>query len=392
MKRILMLLQSDFPPDIRLEKEIKSLSLAGFSVLVVCNQYDKDMNPKYEYCSIDRIKAPFKSKKLNKILNFPIFLNPRFIFTIWRNIVNFKPHFLHVHDLPMVPLGILFSKLFKLPVVADMHENYPAALKAFQKKGLLNFIFKNYKAAEILERFCVRRVDRLITVIEENSSRYIQMGVNPSRLFLVSNTVDLDTFGSGEIDDGICEKYKGKFILLYTGFVSPERGLETVIMGMKQLKVKLSNVMLLIVGNGISVPYLSEITEANELEKFIEFIAWPGHEKLMSFHKIANICLCPQPNNDLWNNSIPHKLFEYMSTGNPILATDAIPLKRIILETGAGLYYKTDDSNDFTKQVLTIANSNKNFSENGINAVREKYNWIHSSKILVQMYMDLLKK
>ena len=44
-----MILQSEFPPDIRLEKEIKSLSLAGFSVRVVWNQYKKDFNPEYEY-------------------------------------------------------------------------------------------------------------------------------------------------------------------------------------------------------------------------------------------------------------------------------------------------------------------------------------------------------
>ena len=69
MNKILMLLQSDFPPDIRLEKEIKSLSLAGFSVHVVCNQYEKDLYPEYEYCTIDRIKAPFNSVQLNKLLN-----------------------------------------------------------------------------------------------------------------------------------------------------------------------------------------------------------------------------------------------------------------------------------------------------------------------------------
>ena len=65
-----MILQSEFPPDIRLEKEIKSLSLAGYSIRVVCNQYEKDLNPEYEYCTIDRIKAPTKSNSLNKLLNF----------------------------------------------------------------------------------------------------------------------------------------------------------------------------------------------------------------------------------------------------------------------------------------------------------------------------------
>lgn len=112
-----MILQSDFPPDIRLEKEIKSLSQSGFSIRVVCNQYEKDLNPKYEYCTIDRIKALFKSNSLNKLLNFPIFFNPRFIFKIWQNVTKYKPHYIHAHDLPMAPLGLFFGKIFRLPVV-----------------------------------------------------------------------------------------------------------------------------------------------------------------------------------------------------------------------------------------------------------------------------------
>jgi hypothetical protein len=36
-KKILMLLQSDFPPDIRVEKEIKALSQAGYRISILSN-------------------------------------------------------------------------------------------------------------------------------------------------------------------------------------------------------------------------------------------------------------------------------------------------------------------------------------------------------------------
>ena len=199
MNKILMILQSDFPPDIRLEKEIKSLSESGFLIRVVCNQYQRDESPDYAFCTIDRIRAIFKSTTLNKLINFPIFFNPRFIFRILLSILKFKPNFIHVHDLPMAPLGLFFGKIFRLPVVLDMHENYPAALKAFQKKGILNFVFKNYRAAKSLEKFCVKRADRVITVIEENSQRLIELGVEPEKIRLVSNTVDLNTFAKKKL-------------------------------------------------------------------------------------------------------------------------------------------------------------------------------------------------
>jgi hypothetical protein len=56
MKKKIAILQSEFPPDFRLEKEIKLLSKSGFSIRVVCNQYDKDVSLDYEYCTIEGIK------------------------------------------------------------------------------------------------------------------------------------------------------------------------------------------------------------------------------------------------------------------------------------------------------------------------------------------------
>jgi len=389
MKKILMILQSEFPPDIRLEKEIKSLSKSGFLIRVVCNQYKKDESPEYEYCTIDRITAKFKSITLNKLINLPFFFNPRFIIRILFSILKFKPHFIHAHDLPMAPLGLFFGKIFKLPTISDMHENYPAALKAFQKNGILNFIFKNYRAAQILEKFCVKRADRLITVIEENSQRLIGLGVEQKKIYLVSNTVDLNTFAKKKVDDQIVKKYEGRFILLYSGFVSPERGLDTVVEGMKHLQEKLPEAKLLIVGNGIYIPELEQIVRTSHLENMVEFINWPGHENLGSYLEITDVGISPQPNNEHWNNSIPHKLFEYMSQSKPVLVTDAIPLKRIVLETESGLFYRTGDSENFAEIILEIASSEINFGKNGMKAVKEKYNWENDAQTLIEMYNKL---
>ena len=384
-----MVSQTVFPPDIRLEKEIRTLAKAGYNITVVCNQYEKGKSPGFEYCKIVRIKAIFKSTKLNKILNFPLFLNPRYLFTFFKTMVKVKPDFIHAHDLPMAPLGLFFGKLFGKPVISDMHENYPAALQAFQKKGLLNFLFKNYKAAKVLEKYCVKRVDRVITVVEENSQRLMKMGVDPQKLFVVSNTVDLESFAVNKANDESLNKYKDRFVLLYTGFVSPERGLDTVVLGMKYLMGKLPNAILLIVGDGISIPGLKNIVAENKLDGHVKFIKWPGHENLGRYLSIANVGISPQPNNDHWNNSIPHKLFEYMSKSIPVLVTDAIPLKRIIIETKAGLSYKSNDPEDFAEKVLEMASFNIDYGKYGRKAVEEKYNWNRDAKILLDIYEHL---
>lgn len=390
--KILMLLQGTFPPDIRLEKEIKSLSEAGYEVLVLCNQYDSNLNPEFEFCRIERVKALFNSVRLNRIINFPIFFNPRFLYYVIKVTLNFKPSFIHSHDLPMMPIAILIGKLSKKPIVFDMHENYPEALKAFQKKGVINFIFKNYRAARYLEKICIRFSDKIITVVKENSERLINQGVEPSKIYLVSNTVDLETFNNTSCDEKIIDKYKNNIILLYSGYVTPERGLDVVVKGINFLKVKIPVIKLLIIGNGISVPPLRQLTTQISLDNYIEFIEWPGHNNLVSYFQVANIFISPQPKCEFWDTTIPHKLFEYMSQSKPVLAADSKAITRIIKETISGMTYKTDNPEDFAEKVLQMLSSDIPFGTNGFKAVVEIYNWANDAKSLIEMYNDLKNK
>ncbi len=391
-KNILMISQALFPPDIRLEKEIKSLSEAGYKILLICNQYNKQLNPSFEYCEIRRVKAVFNSVTLNRIINFPIFFNPRYIFKIYKAIVEFKPDYIQAHDLPMVPIGLMFKKIFRLPVIFDMHENYPEALKAFQKKGIINFLFKNYKAAKLLEKFCIKKSDAIITVVQENSERLIRQGVDNKKIYLVSNTVDLDTFAKEPVDEKIMEKYRGKIVLLYAGYVSPERGLDTVVKGIASLKDKLPEVKLLILGNGIFVSTLRNLVSELSIEDFVDLLEWPGHDKLASYFDVAKIFISPQPQCEFWDTTIPHKLFEYMSQSKPVLAADSKAIKRVIEETNSGMTYKSGNSENFAAKVLEILSSNITYGENGLKAVKQNYNWEKDSKVLITLYRDSDKK
>ncbi len=387
-----MISQTAFPPDIRLEKEIKSLSDAGYSVTVVCNQYDEGLNPSFEYCKIERVKAIFESIKINRVINFPIFINPRYLARVFGSIVKYKPDFIHAHDLPMVPLALIFGKLFRKPVIFDMHENYPEALKAFQKKGIINFLFKNYKSAKLLEKICVKNVDAVISVVQENTDRIKNLGVNANKIYLVSNTVDQNTFAKEPVDDSIINKYKNRIVLLYSGYVTPERGLDIVVKGIDQLKNRIQNVKLLIIGNGISVNTLKELTSRLYLNNYVEFIEWPGHDKLSSYFKVATIYISPQPKCEFWDTTIPHKLFEYMSQSKPVLAADSKAISRIITQTKCGLIYKTGDPEDFAAKGSEILNSNIPFGENGYKAVKDFYNWQNDEKKLISLYQDLAEK
>ena len=384
-----MLTQTMFPPDIRLEKEIKSLFKKGYQVVVLCNQYTKNLTPDFEYCEIIRVKAFFNSFKLNKIINFPFFLNPRYLFPAIKLILKFKPDVIHAHDLPMVPLALILKCLKKdLKVIYDMHENYPEALKYFQKTGIQKIV-KNYKVAWFIDRFCIKYSDRIITVIEENRDRLIHQGVDSKKVFVVSNVADIKYFDNVDKNESVDEKYKVKFLLLYTGTVSPERGLETPVKAISLIKEKIKHVFLLIIGDGNSVIPLKNLVKSLSIEDYVELKSWVGHQNLRKYFEAANVCVIPQPYNDYINTTIPHKLFEYMAQSKPVIVSDAKPLKRIVEETGAGLVFKSYNEESFAQQVLRIYENPRSFGENGKIAVEKKYNWEIEEKKLFSIYDSL---
>ena len=44
---------------------------------------------------------------------------------------------------------------------------------------------------------------------------------------------------------------------------------------------------------------------------------------------------------------------------------------------------------NFAEKILEIASVNVKFGENGLRAVKEKYNWENDAKILINMYKGL---
>lgn len=388
MKTILMLLQAPFPPDIRLEKEITSLYNNGYKVVLLCNNYGGAEAKDFDGAVIERLKAPFKNIKLNKVLNFPVFFNPRFVLKALWLAIKHRPDFIHAHDLPMMPLGIKLKILTGKPLIFDMHENYPEALRYFNKKGMLNKIFKNPALAALLEKFSIIFADIIISVVSENTQRLIAQGVARNKLREVSNTVDLETFIVGGATAGIKE-FKGKQIIIYSGTVGYERGLETPVAAMKFLRQSFPNTALAIVGEGTAIRFLKETAVQNDVQDMVMFLAWPGHDRIGAYISAAEICIISQPSNPFIDTTIPHKLFEYMAAAKPILVSDAKPLKRIITETGAGEFFHSGDAESFARAAASMLEDPAGYGKNGLDAVTKKYNWKNDETELLAVYRQL---
>lgn len=392
-----MLLEGSFPPDIRVEKEAKALLRAGFNLSLVCAE-GKDVD---NWSGMKIYRVPILRDIVSKAKRFLSVIHPDFY--KYLDELFQKEYFdvIHVHDLRLVPTALKIKEKYNCKVVADLHENYPAAIREWNKSGsgLKGFIKKsinNYKKWFIIEKEIVKKVDKIIAVVDEMKDRMIQQHNIPNgKIIVVSNLEDIDFVHKAKIDESLIQKYKDKFVILYIGGFGVHRGIDTAIKGMKYIDK--DDVLLLLVGRGsekIENDFKRLIKE-NNLEQKIEMVGWQSFEKVFTYQKLANICIVPHNSNEHTDNTIPHKLYQYMMVGKPIVVSSCPPLARVIEEADSGLSFKAGDEKDFINKILKIYEDKilqEKCSKNGLAYTFEQYHtWQEESKKLVNFYGELLK-
>jgi len=78
-----------------------------------------------------------------------------------------------------------------------------------------------------------------------------------------------------------------------------------------------------------------------------------------------------------------------MYAGKPIIASDCLPIKRIINTTKSGLIYEYNNPKEFAKAVSSIISDEDlklNLINSGKNKVLKDYSWEIDSKVLNQLY------
>lgn len=110
---------------------------------------------------------------------------------------------------------------------------------------------------------------------------------------------------------------------------------------------------------------------------------------------LSNICTIPHIRSGHTDTTVPHKLFQYMFFAKPVVATDCLPLKRIIGESECGIIVKSGDCDALTSAILDLHSDSglaERYGEKWRRAVLEKYNWKRDEQKLLSVYDRLLSE
>ena len=392
-----------FPPDIRIEKEISALCSAGHQISVLASRIPKNapveeaLVPHRAVVRRITITQPTLIERLSQVF---LLQYPNWIEHLENFIKRYSPDLLHVHDLYLLPTTLRASRRHGLPVIADLHENLPAARRAYRSaqkplQRLISAIIYNYHLWRWHEARALRKCAKCIVVVPEAAQRLYKYGIPKGKVVIVSNTEDETTFQikPDGIDPEIVSRFSSHWTVSYIGGQGPHRGLDTTIRAIPQAAKEIPNLLLIIVGvDKNNCNRLMDLIKRNGAANWVDVIEWQPFDRIKSFISASQVCLVPHNNFEHTQTTVPHKLFQYMICGKPVIVSDCKPLSRIVNEAQCGLVFKAGHSTDLAKKLVKLYNEPQlsgKMGANGMSSALGPYAWRHDAKRLTDMYIGL---
>ena len=131
------------------------------------------------------------------------------------------------------------------------------------------------------------------------------------------------------------------------------------------------------------------------IENTVKLNGYQPFERFFSYMTLADVNLIPHNRNGHTDNTIPHKLYQGMLTGKPVMVSSAPPLKRVVESLESGLVFEAGNPEDFAR-VTKILYNDKTLKErlgaNGKKATLTEHHWENTGLELIDTYKNLIHK
>lgn len=392
-----MIVNSGFPPDIRIEKEVETL-LPVHTVFLLCTR--RSGEPESELLGelhTTRIFDALKRRQASYRLITTCY-SKAWKTEIDRFIGTNQLDVLHVHDLPLAGTALASARSHRIPIVLDLHEDYPAMLSEVQKipwgrvpsAGVLGLKLASISKWRDYEQMIVRDVDAVIAVVEEAGARMLSLGVPPSSIHLVQN------YGLIPQRATSSDSTEAKTVsAVYVGGFDQARDLQTVMDAAGLLVNRGCNDLkfVLVGGSRREIALLRNYASRKKLAVGnVSFHEWMDRESAERIVDEAQIGLVPHVKSAHTDSTIPHKLFQYMVRQLPVVTSNCTPLQRIVTEAGCGMVYESGNPQSLARcleQLYRDPDERKQLGNAGFSAAQTTYNWSTADAKLLDLYRQL---
>jgi glycosyltransferase involved in cell wall biosynthesis len=196
------------------------------------------------------------------------------------------------------------------------------------------------------------------TQIVVNSPAYrdylITKGIPEKKISFISNGVDPKMFYPEERGNHIRQSLglDGKFVVTYAGALGMANDIPMLLHAAAKLKDR-NGIRFLFVGDGKERGNLERLVKERRLTNVIFAGSRPKVE-IPYILAASDVCVASLQNIPMFSTTYPNKVFDYMAAARPtILAIDGV-IRKVIEESGGGIFVRPGDDQAFMEAVLYL--------------------------------------
>ncbi len=207
------------------------------------------------------------------------------------------------------------AKRFGIPHIYDMHSSLPQQLGNFRRYNLRPI----RKLFESLERRVLDSSDGVITICPDLGELIGRMCPNKPHSMIENTADDQQVFPASGVPAREAHGLQGKQIVLYTGTFEPYQGLGLLIDAFQRVAGDLPSAHLVMVGgNDRQVAEMRERVATLSLTDRVTLVGTVHPSRIPSYMEAADLIVSPR----ISGTNTPLKIYGYLRSGVPVLATD----------------------------------------------------------------------
>jgi glycosyltransferase involved in cell wall biosynthesis len=352
-------------------KECRSLARSGFRVTIVAPHTEDTVRDGVRVKAVPPVESKGRLQRMT-----------RTAWQILREAWRLDADIYHFHDPELIPAALAL-RLSGKQVVYDIHENVPEDILLKQYLPLWSRRAISWLIGTV-ETSASRQFSALVTVSPVIAERFVK--ANP-RTILVHNFPDPNELTASA--EHPWEKREP--MVAFPGGILPERGIRQMVHAMACFPES-ANATLEIASTEFPPDLWEELTKHPGWSR-VRYHGALTRQQVMQMLGRASaglVLYLPEGQN---HGAMPHKLFEYMAAGIPVIASD-LPLWRRLLDgIDCVLFvnpYRPEAVAEAIQHVIDRPEEAARMGRIGREAVRTRYNWDSQSHELVKLYKGLL--
>lgn len=271
----------------------------------------------------------------------------------------------------------LFGLLWRAPIVLDSRDDWPRA-------AIMLGQLEEGHVVRILQATVARlqrRARRIVCVTSGMRDRFVERGIQATKIELIRNGADTEIFAPGPLSDT-----DAPFTVLYAGTHGHVHGMEAILSAAELLSGE--DVRFRFVGAGVMRPILEARAQEAQLTA-VSFEDPVSPEQLVPILAESSVCLATTASGPLADEVIPVKMFDYMASGRPVIGALSGEAAEILTEAGAGVVVPPEDAVALARAIRGLMADRRAalaMGQHGAVAARSKY----SREVLGQQFVDLI--